>query len=266
MKKKGITWIKIVIILCVIIVLLFFHNLKIFRSAEGVISLLFKPLQAPLYKLSLILSDRNLLKEKKDLINESNALRNQLDKLITENTELKKINEENNIYLAQKNFLTDEHYEFQGAKIINKFTTETAQIITINQGRSKNITIGLAVVSEEGILIGKISEVNDNIAKVTLLTSNISKVAGQIQNKTNTPGLIVGQHGLGLKMELLPKGDEVNTGDMVITSGAEEKIPKGFVIGTIDQITDQSSDLFNSATVIPQIDYSRLSIVSVIIN
>jgi len=266
MEKHKITWLKSVIILCVIIILLFFHNLKIFSPVEGILTYLFKPLQAPLYKFSLMLSDRSLLKEKNDLIKENNDLKNQLSQLITENTELKKINEENNVYLAQENFLTKEQYEFQGAKIINKFITDTAQIIIINQGKNKNITTGLAVISGEGILIGKISEVSDNTAKVTLLTSNISKVAGQIQNKTNTPGLVIGQHGLGLKMELLPKGDEINFGDMVITSGAEEKIPKGFVIGTIDQITSQSSDFFNYATVIPPIDYSRLSIVSIIIN
>lgn len=266
MEKNKITWLKIVIILCVIIVLLFFHSLKIFSPIEGLLTYIFKPLQAPLYKLSLILSDRNLLREKIDLITENNDLKNQINQLMTENTELKKINEENNVYLIQEDFLTKEHHEFQGAKIINKFTTDSAQIITINQGKNKNITPGLAVISGEGIVIGKVSEVSDNTAKITLLTSNVSKIAGQIQNKSNTPGLIIGQHGLGLKMELLPKGDEINSGDIVITSGAEEKIPKGFVIGTVDQITSLSSDLFNNATVIPPIDYSRLSIVSVILN
>jgi rod shape-determining protein MreC len=266
MEKKQNIWIKILIVFFAIIVLLFFHNLKISHPIEGLITYLFKPLQVPLYKFNLSIFDRDLLNDKKELITENEKLQEKINQLVINNAQLKEINDEYKISNEQADFLNTEKYNFLSTKIINKFTTDNAQIITINQGKNKRIEVGMPVVADDGILIGKVSEVGDNISSVILLTSNITKVASQIQNVDNTPGLTIGQHGLGLKMELIPKGDEVKSGDIVITSGSEEKVPKGIVIGTIDQITEQPSDLFNSATVIPVLDYSRLSIVSVILN
>jgi rod shape-determining protein MreC len=256
---------KIVIFIAVIIALILLHYVKVMQPLEGALTFFIKPAQAQLYKFGLLITDYDFLKEKTDLINENDNLKAEKEKLAVQNSNLQNLLAENRILQEQIDFLSQNNYRSEPTKIISKYNDENAQIITLNQGKNKKIEVGYAVIAKDGILIGKIINVYSNTSEALLITSNNTKVAAQIQNENNTPGLVVGQHGLSLAMELIPKDDQIEADNLVITSGAESSVPNGLLIGKIESISNNAGDLFSQAKIIPLLDYNNLNIVSVII-
>lgn len=266
MRRLQTIWIKIVVFFSIIIALIFIHYFGIFKPVESIITYLIKPLQSSFYRFNLTITDPVLLKDKEQLIAQNEDLKNQFNRAIFENIDLKKQIEDQKELQQQMEYLKNTPLNFQPAKILNKTTTENAQIITINQGQNKKIVEDMAVITGQGIIIGKIISVHPNTAEALLLTSNSSKIAAQIQKNENVSGLITGKHGLSLEMQLIPKQSKIEKKDIVISSGIEKLIPKGLIIGQVDLVSDNPNDLFNTAQIIPFIDYSQLSVVSVILS
>lgn len=265
MKKFRTVLSKIAVFLATIVIMIVLHYVKVMQPLETAITFFLKPAQVQLYRIGLLITNYELLKEKNILITENEDLIKKNNELLGQNSALLNLLSESKILENQKNFLEEKSYRYEPAKIISKYNDENAQIITINQGKNKKLEDGFAVIAENGVMVGKIFTVSANTADVLLITSNATKIAAQIQNNSNTPGIVIGQHGLSLAMELIPKEDKIETHNLVITSGAENKIPKGLVIGEIESVIDNLGDLFSQAKIIPLIDYNNLSIVSVII-
>ncbi|MFH0819204.1 MAG: rod shape-determining protein MreC [Patescibacteria group bacterium] len=264
MYNERSVWAKIVIFSVVIILFIVLHYINILKPVEGLLTSALKPLQVPLYRFSIYLSDSETLYDKNELISENNQLKQDVNDLVKKNSELETYIDENEILKQQITFLEDNQLSYQTAKIISKYSGSNKQIVVINQGENVGIKVGFPVIAGNGVLIGKIDEVSANTAKVLLITSNVSEIAAQIENELNTPGIIKGKHGLSMAMELIPKQDEITDKSIVITSGIENNIPKGLIIGQIENITEKPGDLFKEADIIPLIDFSRLSVVSIV--
>jgi rod shape-determining protein MreC len=65
-------------------------------------------------------------------------------------------------------------------------------------------------------------------------------------------------------MKYLPLLSPIQAGDRVITSGLTGGFPKGLAIGTITRVNRVEGDLFQSAEILPEVDFSRLEEVLVI--
>ena len=65
-------------------------------------------------------------------------------------------------------------------------------------------------------------------------------------------------------MEYIPQEEQIDVGDIVLTSGLGGVLPKGLVIGQVTEVLQMDYALFQSATVRPAIDFSRLELVLVI--
>ena len=64
-------------------------------------------------------------------------------------------------------------------------------------------------------------------------------------------------------MDYVSNLEDVQTGDVVVTSGTDGIYPKGFVIGKIS-VVDRGTDLYKSITVEPIIDFSNLEDVLIV--
>jgi rod shape-determining protein MreC len=112
-----------------------------------------------------------------------------------------------------------------------------------------------------------------------LLLDHQSRVAGLIleQGKLNNKasinrnqssevmGILKGQFGLSLIMDLIPLDKKISPGDPVITSGLESDIPAGLLIGYVENIETSPNQLFQKATVQPLADFEGLRIVTILI-
>ena len=68
-----------------------------------------------------------------------------------------------------------------------------------------------------------------------------------------------------MKMGFVPQTADIKAGDLIVTSGLEEGIPRGLVIGKVAEIKGESNDPWRLAIVETLIDPDDLTIVSVIL-
>ena len=65
-------------------------------------------------------------------------------------------------------------------------------------------------------------------------------------------------------MDFIAQDEEISTGDLVISSGLEENIPRGLVIGEVSKINSDSNEIWKSVVIEPLVDFDDLIIVSVL--
>jgi rod shape-determining protein MreC len=201
----------------------------------------------------------------KNTQDENSQLKNTIAQLLVENERLKESVTDNLLLQQETNYLDEHNLAAVTAKIIGTSSDNYSQVLLINQGSSAGIKAGDPVIVNNGIIIGKIIEVQQHLSKILLLNDNRSQISAVIQNDSKSPGMVNGQYSLTLHMDLIPQDQAISQDQLVITSGLEEGIPPDLIIGKITSTTKQEGELFQQASVAPLISYNTVSIVSVII-
>jgi len=135
--------------------------------------------------------------------------------------------------------------------------------IIINVGSDQGVRVGMPVVSGGAVLVGRIAMVGPKVSRVKLLDDSESAVAVLVQSSRAT-GLLVGQADGTLHVDYVPQDENVNVGDIVLTSGLGGTLPKGLVVGQVADVKSVDYEMFQSIIVRPALDFSRLEIVLVI--
>lgn len=257
--------------------LIFFHFLGILVPIESSISRWLNPVLKNFYSLgSGLRSTYNERTNNQVLINKIKQLENQSNKLIIENVKLKILEEENQILRQNLKFFAKNQYHYKMANIISRGESADLihgnQMIIIDKGSNDGLSIGLPIVSpdiygseNQGVIVGKIIGIKDNLSEVCLLNNQNCKLAGSLLGQTKTNGIVHGELGLTVKMEFIPQTEKIDKHNIIITSGLEQNIPKGLVIGKVTEVVQDSNELWQSATIEPLIDFDDLIIVSVLL-
>lgn len=152
-------------------------------------------------------------------------------------------------------------YQPMFARVIGKDTGNWFANFTVDKGSSNGVTLGMTVMSADGV-VGRVVDVGINYAKVMSLIDGSSGVAALIErNRDNgvVRGMVDDSTGEELlQMNYLPDVNDVRTGDTVLTSGLDGVFPKGLPIGTITQISRQSSGLSQYVVVTPFADFEHI--------
>ena len=185
-----------------------------------------------------------------------------------ENSKQQELIEENKNYALNLIFQS-ERFKVVAAEVVARESlfegASERQDLVINRGISDGLSLGQGVVSEEGVIVGKIIEIKEASSKICLTTSDGCKLAATIQNQSRAQGTTDGDLGLTIKMEYIPQLEKISIGDTVITSGLGEKIPRGLVIGKIISIRNESNEVWQDATIEPLVNLNNLTVVGVII-
>ena len=102
-------------------------------------------------------------------------------------------------------------------------------------------------------------------SKILLLNDSQSSLAAKIDDQNSTQGVVVGERGLTIKLELISKDNSIIPGMLVTTSGLEEAVTAGLVVGTIERLQQQDNSFVQTAIIKPIENYSNLVAVSVLI-
>ncbi|MCH7492005.1 rod shape-determining protein MreC [Patescibacteria group bacterium] len=256
----------VIITITGLIILIFFQRVGFLRPAENIITTVLKPVQNILIVAATNIKGlTDYLGNIKNLEEENDRLIKDISRLIGENVKLKQNLSDTGLIQEELEFITKYNYRTVTAKVIGRSSRDYLQEVIINKGDSVSIRQGFPVIASGGIIIGKIIDTNSSISKVLLLNDNQSEIGAIIQNNSQSQGVLSGQFGISLRMELIPQNDPLEIGQIVTTSGLEEDIPSGLVIGTITEIIQIEGDLFQKAIIEPQADYQNLSIVTVIL-
>ncbi len=197
---------------------------------------------------------------------ENIELKNQLADTVTRYNDLLTQLDQYQEYSEQLAFAQESEYEIVPVEIISRVGQGVAtDILTVNRGSLDGLKEGYPVMYDNGVYIGVVYDVFDTYAEVAIVSSQLTSLQATIQTDNPAFGIISGDVGEALTMDFILKEQLLSEGDVVVTSGEDEDIPAGLLIGTVDQIRDEPSELFKSATVRPLRMYGSHSIVSVII-
>ncbi len=266
MKNQSFLIFTRVFVFIVIIVVL--HYARILTPIEKAIIYFIGPISSSIYSINTNLTNSYLnFKEKKKLSHDLKILKIKYNTLLTENQELKYLNTENNELKKLLNFSRSSKQKTVLANIISKPVNNHALYsgMIIDKGIKDGLTVGLIVVDNVGMVIGKIINLNNEISEVCLVTQKKCEFAVFIQNSDITSGLTSGELELTVRMNFIPQNKLIKLKDIVVTSGLESGIPAGLVIGEIIQIIETSNDIWKSAIIEPKSDIDSINIVSVIL-
>jgi rod shape-determining protein MreC len=122
----------------------------------------------------------------------------------------------------------------------------------------------MPVVTQQG-LVGRIEAVTAGAARVQLITDPASTVNVSLE-PSQSPAVLSGQITGDLLLDMIPQETNVQTGDLVLTSGLGGGYPPNILIGQVSGVRSRAQDLFQRATIQSVVDFSQLDIVLVITN
>ncbi len=124
-------------------------------------------------------------------------------------------------------------YPLEPIQIVGKELTGLHNTITIDAGTADGIKINMPVVNEQG-LIGKVVLTSRRYSQVLPLYNTLFKVSARVQT-TQAYGIVSWQekHSTRLVMDYVPQTIEVDSGQVVETSGYSNQFPPNIPIGTV---------------------------------
>lgn len=246
----------------IIILVIIGHYTGLLSPVERAVLSISSPMQRFFFNKSQDIVGNRSSTSQSEVISELERKNNDL---VVKTAQFNIYKEENDELRKQLDFANRIESTLVMAHIIGQSTDEISNARIIDKGEKSGIKVGYPVTVGDGIIIGKVIRTTPTTSTILTLTDNTSKIAATVQNNDKTTGIITGNFNISMNMELIPQNEKVLEDDIVITSGLEEDIPYGLVVGTIQSVSFDSGELFQTAVINPQVNYNTLRIVSILI-
>ena len=132
--------------------------------------------------------------------------------------------------------------------------------LTIDKGAADGLRPDMAVIAPAGV-VGRIITPSARAAKVQLLIDR-NAAAGAIVERSRAQGVVEGTGG-SLQLNYVSGTADVQSGDVVSTSGIDGIYPKGFVIGQIESV-ERAAGAFGAIVIRPAVNFSSIEAVLVV--
>lgn len=150
----------------------------------------------------------------------------EVDSLVRENERLRKL-------LELK--AAHEDYELVDGYIIARSSGDWVSTLTINRGTTAGIEVGMCAITENGEVVGLVTEVGSNYAVVTTVMDSSIGISATIAD-TGYAGVVTGGYASGhpelLRMDYLRSDAMIRNNDQVVTAGSTV-YPRNLVLGYI---------------------------------
>lgn len=153
---------------------------------------------------------------------------------------------------------------FISAEVIGKNPSPWFKSVIVDKGRDDGVVVGFPVVVPEGI-VGQVIEVSAAYAKVQLLIDQNNAVDGLVQ-RTRARGIVKGASADRCVFKYVLRKDEVDVGDIVVSSGLDGVYPKGLRIGRVAGVVRSNAGIFQEVEVTPFADFEKIEEVLVVVN
>lgn len=199
----------------------------------------------------------NIKKENLRLKSENNELLARLEA----HGELEKENQRLNALLEFKNRTK---MELVGARVMSKDLVSDHNTIQINKGTHHGLKAGQAVITVGGV-VGHIFKPGTFTSQVLLITDRYSVVDGIIA-RSRSRGIVEGRNASTCALRYVEKSEDVQPGDLVVTSGLDNIFPKGFPVAVVESVENKSFSVSLKVELKPVVDPDKIEEVFVIMN
>jgi rod shape-determining protein MreC len=214
------------------------------------------------------LSAQDFLTAPRDItqLREQNAvLESQVTQLETQLIQLEERLGEAQVCFALLDFgRTNPQYDYIAATVIGREISPFLQYIIIDKGTDHGIRYGMPVVTQQG-LVGRVDAVIGPAARIKLITDSTSVVNIRLK-AAETEAQLLGSLTGDLALDMIPLDENVEPGDIVLTSGLGGNYPPNIFVGQVLSVQTRENVLFQTATVQPIVDFNSISSVLVVSN
>ena len=155
---------------------------------------------------------------------------------------------------------THEDYKLVDSYIIGWSSSDFSNTFTINRGKDAGIDINMVAITENGEVVGLVTEAGPNYAVVkTVLDSTLeisATIASSGYNGMVSGGYIRGNETL-LQMNYLPSSSIIRNKDQVVTSGSTV-YPRGLILGHVVDAGFEETGVAKFALLYPAADIESL--------
>ena len=187
---------------------------------------------------------------------EATALRARVQALEQDTVRLGELAQEN----ARLHALLDLRETLRGdlvaAHVIGRDAGTLSRTLVIDRGERDGVTKGAAVLAPSGI-VGHVFLAARDAARVLLITDHNSGVDAVVQ-RTRARGIVEGQVDGGCVLKFVKRTEDVQVGDLVVTSGVDGIFPKGLPVGRVTAVDKRGQGLFQAVEVTPAVDPGAL--------
>lgn len=198
------------------------------------------------------------LKDLRAQVRELEEKERQWEEAIRENEQLRQLLD----LQARRRDLT-----FETAKVTARSTSNWESTLTLSKGSGDGIEAGDCVITETGVLVGVVAETGLNWSTVSTVINTDTEMGG-IVNRTFSAGVLEGDFALmnqgKLKLNYLPEGAQLVSGDEVLTSGRGDMFPSGLPVGQVEGVFTDPSGQTRYAVIVPAVKLDSLIEVFVI--
>jgi rod shape-determining protein MreC len=183
-------------------------------------------------------------------------------KLVNTILNLRELEQEN---LRLRNLLQfKENFKLESvvARMIAKDVSSEFRAIRINRGSADGVAPNQAVINAEGV-IGRVMRVNEHTADVVTLLDPLSAVDAYIM-RSRARGIVEGLTDALCQLKFALRVDDIQPGDILLSSGLGGNFPKGVPVGTVIKVTRKSYGITQKVEVKPSVDFSRIEEVLVV--
>jgi len=139
------------------------------------------------------------------------------------------------------------------------------RVVTIATSPGDGIAAGMAAVTADGV-VGKVVATYGRTAEVQLLVDGASAVAARVQRSRARVTVRGTGEEASLQLANALRTDDIESGDILVTSGTDRVFPKGLVIGRIGRVQRESYGMYLEGEIRPAVDVSGLEEVLVIVS
>jgi rod shape-determining protein MreC len=154
--------------------------------------------------------------------------------------------------------------EYVASAVIGRDPSPFLHYIYIDQGSDSGLRHGMPVVTQQG-LVGRIDAVTARGARVQLITDPGSSVNVRLQS-IQTEAIVTGSVTGDITLGFVPQDVVTQPGDLILTSGLGGAYPTEIVVGQVISVRKLETELFQTASVQPVVDFASLRAVLVITN
>ena len=201
--------------------------------------------------------------EAENLKKENQELRLKLQELLAENVSLKDIKNENQTLRESLQIGLPKDFELILAQVIGKDVSQDT--LLLDKGSRDGVSPDMPVITQQKVLLGRISEVYEKFSRVSLISNKNSSFDAEIPDM-NISGVVRGQGSSKLALEFILQDKEVKEGDLVVSSSLGGIYPSGLLVGLVKDVEKSDVESFQRTGISPFFNIGELEKIFIIIN
>jgi rod shape-determining protein MreC len=143
------------------------------------------------------------------------------------------------------------------AQVIGKGLSAFFQVASLVVDRAgRDVRPNMPVISPDGV-VGQVQRVSGDRVDVLLSIDELTQARGFVRGTGD-------QSVYSCRVELMQRADEVNVGDLLVTSGVGRAFPRGIPVARVTKVVKHDSGMYQAVEAAPTVDFSRLEEVLII--